>query len=95
MPDNLPEETMKAFTAMVTLKWLMPLIATAEITGGILFMIPRTRAFGAIVVFPVMIGICLHHMVIDPTGLPVALILLAIEIWVIIENRHKYFHMFS
>jgi hypothetical protein len=36
------------FGAFGTIKWLMPLIAIVEITGGLLMAIPKTRAVGAI-----------------------------------------------
>jgi len=56
-------------------------------------MIPKYRALGAIVIFPVMIGILLTHLINDPSGLPIAIVLLAINIWVILENRNKYIPM--
>jgi hypothetical protein len=73
--------------------WLMPLIAVAEIAGGLLFITNKYRVLGAIFIFPVMIGILLTHILIAPSGLPIALILLAINLWVIIENREKYLPM--
>ncbi|SEW52183.1 DoxX family protein [Chitinophaga arvensicola] len=95
VPKDLPESLMKVMGAFMTITWLMPLIAVAEIVGGILFIIPKTRALGAVIIFPVMIGIVLTHLTVAPSGLPMALILLVIEIWVIIENRHKYLPMVS
>ena len=92
-PANLPEKMVKVMAAMVEITWLMPLLASAEIVGGILFMIPKFRALGAIVIFPVMVGILLTHLVLEPSGLPIALVLLAIELWVIFENREKYMPM--
>lgn len=38
MPE-LPAEQLKIMTAMMTIPWLMPLLATMEIIGGILFAI--------------------------------------------------------
>ncbi|MBK6347392.1 MAG: DoxX family protein [Bacteroidales bacterium] len=93
VPDDLPETMVKLMGAMMEIGWLMPLVAVAEIAGGILFMIPRTRALGAIVIFPVMIGIVLTHIINAPSGLVMALILLAINLWVIFENREKYLPM--
>ena len=93
MPKDLPENMMKAMTGMMQVGWLMPLIAVAEITGGVLFITNRFRALGAIVIFPVMVGIILTHIFIAPSGLPLALVFLAIEIWVIVENREKYLPM--
>lgn len=93
MPKDMPEDTMKFFTAFMTISWLMPLVATFEIIGGILFITNKYRALGAIIIFPIMVGVLLTHIVNVPSGLPIALVLMAINIWVIIENRQKYMPM--
>ena len=93
VPKDMPENLLKAMGAFMTIGWLMPLIAVAEIVGGVLFIIPKYRALGAIVIFPVVIGIVLTHIFIAPSGLPLALVLLAINLWVMIENREKYLPM--
>lgn len=93
VPDNLPEKVQKMNAAFMEIGWLMPLVAAAEIIGGILFIIPRTRALGALIIFPVMIGILLTHLIFVPNGLVIALVLMAINLWVIYENREKYMPM--
>lgn len=93
MPTDLPENMMKLMAAMMEFGWLIPLVAVAEIVGGVLFITNKYRALGAIVIFPVMVGIILTHLVNVPTGLPLALVLLAINIWVIVGNREKYLPM--
>jgi len=93
MPKDMPENMMKVMTAMMDIGWLMPLIAVAEIIGGVLFITNKYRALGAIIIFPVLIGILLTHSIIAPSGLPLALVLFGIELWVIIENREKYLPM--
>jgi uncharacterized membrane protein YphA (DoxX/SURF4 family) len=93
MPTDLPENMVKLMAALLEFGWLMPLIAVAEIIGGVLFIITKFRALGAIIIFPVMVGILLIHIVNEPSGLPVALVLLGINLWVIIENREKYLPM--
>ncbi len=90
VPADLPESMMKLMSAFMQIGWLMPLIAVAEIVGGTLFMANKYRPLAAIIIFPVMIGIVLTHIVNAPSGLPLALVLLAINLWVIIENREKY-----
>lgn len=95
VPKDMPEKLMKAFQSFMEIGWLMPLVGFAEILGGVLFIIPRTRALGAIVIFPVMIGILLTNTVTEPSGLPIALVLFAINLWVIFENREKYLPMIS
>ena len=93
MPEEMPENMMKLMNAFLEIGWLMPLVAIAEIAGGILFIIPKYRALGAIIIFPVMIGILLTHIFNAPSGIPLAVVLLAINIWVIIENRDKFIPM--
>jgi putative oxidoreductase len=93
MPENAPVEGMKDFAAMMEIVWLMPLIAIVEILGGILFIIPKTRALGAVILCPIMAGIVLAHLIVDTSALPVALILVAILVWIMYENREKYLPM--
>lgn len=91
VPEDLPENMLKVMEAFMTIGWLMPLVAVVEIIGGILFIIPKTRALGAIVIFPVIIGILLTHIVNAPSGLPIAIVLFLINLWVLYENRRKYY----
>jgi uncharacterized membrane protein YphA (DoxX/SURF4 family) len=95
MPKDMPESMLKVMKAFTDIGWLMPLVAVAEIVGGILFIPAKTRALGAIIVFPIIIGILLTNIFNAPSGLPIALIFLAINIWVIIENRAKYAPMLT
>ncbi len=95
MPKDMPESMMKVMGAFMAIGWLLPLVGIVEIVGGILFIIPKTRALGAIIVFPVVIGILLVNVYQAPSGIPIALALLAINVWAIIENRDKYMPMLS
>ena len=95
VPENLGEEIVRDFGAMQEIIWLMPLLASFEIIGGILFIIPKTKAFGAVVIFPIMVGIVLTHIFVDTASLPMVLVLAAILIWVMYENRTKYQPMFA
>jgi len=92
-PTDMPEDAMKMFMGMMQISWLMPLIAVVEITGGILFIIKKFRALGAVILSPVLAGIMLTHLTVLPSGLPIAVVILGIYIWVIVENREKYLAM--
>lgn len=93
VPNDLPENMIKLMTAFMQIGWLMPLIAVVEIVGGLLFIFSKTRALGAIVILPIMVGIILTHAIDAPSGLPLAIVLFAINLWVIFENRVKYLPM--
>jgi len=93
VPDDLPENLVKINAAIIEIGFLMPLIAFAEIVGGILFITNKFRALGAIIIFPVLIGILLTHILYVPSGIPMIIVLWMIELWVIIENRQKFFQI--
>ena len=94
MPKDMPENMVKLVEAFAAITWLMPLIAVVEIIGGVLVIIPKYRALGAIMILPVMVGILLTHIFNAPSGLPIALVLAAILTWIMIDNRAKYASLF-
>lgn len=93
VPEDMSEDSMKMFTAMMQIEWLMTLIAIAEIIGGTLFIFQKVRALGAVILAPIMTGILLNNFTVAQEGLPIFLPLLAIYLWVIYENRNKYLPM--
>ena len=95
MPEDMPAEAMKVMTAFVDIGWLMPLVGVAEIVGGVLCITNKYRALGAIIIFPIMIGILLTNILTIPSGLPMAAVLMAINLWMIIDNREKFMPLVS
>jgi uncharacterized membrane protein YphA (DoxX/SURF4 family) len=92
-PKDMPEKMLKMGTAFAEIGWVMPLTGTMEIIGGLLLIIPRTRALGAIILVPILTGIVLANINVAPSALPIAFALVAILLWVIIDNRQKYLSM--
>lgn len=92
MPEDMPEDAKQAFEAFMKLPWLLPLVGIVEIVGGLLFILPKTRALGAIIILPVMIGILLHNCTVAPAapGIGIAAVLFLINLWILIDNRKKY-----
>lgn len=93
MREDMPENLVKAMTGMMAVTWLMPLVAVAEILGGLLIIFPKTRALGALIVFPVMIGIILTNTVTDVSGLSIAAPFALVLFWIMFESREKYQHL--
>ncbi len=94
MQEMKPED-LKLYEAFGTIKWLMPLVGFIELLGGLLFIFPKTRALGAIVILPVTVGIILHNAVFMPSGLAIAGVFFIINIWMIADNWKKYKPMFT
>lgn len=92
-PEDLNPELIRDFEALSEISWLIPLIALAELIGGVLLIFPRTRALGALIVLPVMVGVLLTHIFVDPSQLIVAVVIWIILIWILYDNRKKYLPM--
>jgi uncharacterized membrane protein YphA (DoxX/SURF4 family) len=90
VPDDMPEAMKVDFAALTEIVWLMPLLGVAEIVGGILVIFPKTRALGALVLFPVVVGIVLTHVIVEPSGIPAAIAIAGVLGWIIADNWHKY-----
>lgn len=95
MPKDMPESMVKVMTAFTEIGWLIPLVGIVEIIGGVLFIIPKYRALGAVIILPVMVGILLTNIFNAPSGLPIAAVLIAINIWALLEDRHKLAPLFK
>ena len=95
MPEKLPEKMQKAMNAFTEIGWIMPLVGTVEVLGGVLIILPRFRALGAVIILPVMVGIVLTNIVQDTSGLPFALVLSAILISIMYQNKEKYSALFE
>lgn len=90
VPKDMPDKMVKMGMAFMQIGWLMPLVGTIEVLGGLLLILPRTRPLGAIVILPVLTGILLANISVSPSGLPIVFALIIIVLWVIIDNREKY-----
>ncbi|CAN5293586.1 hypothetical protein BH09BAC6_BH09BAC6_32030 [soil metagenome] len=95
MPKEMPEKAVKAGMAFMTIGWILPLVGFTEIIGGLLLIFKKTRALGAIVILPVLTGIVLANINTAPSALPMTAAIVAIIIWVIVENWRKYLPLIS
>jgi putative oxidoreductase len=86
-------EQMELFGAFGKIGWIMPLVGVVEIIGGILIAIPKTRALGAIVILPVVVGILAHNLMHEPAALGMTAVFVVINAWAIIDSKDKYLPM--
>ncbi|MBY0244301.1 MAG: DoxX family membrane protein [Sphingobacteriaceae bacterium] len=90
MPQNLPVKMTNMMTAFIETRWLIPLVASIQILGGLFIIIPKTRALGALMIFPIMVGIVFINIFQVSDGLPLAIALSLILLWIMFDSRRKY-----
>lgn len=86
-------EVLEVGETFMKIKWLMPLVATVELVAGLLFLFPKTRLLGAMMIFPIMVGILLHNAVYMPSGLAIAGVLFLINCWVLYVNKGQIYSL--
>ncbi|MCW3161690.1 DoxX family membrane protein [Chryseobacterium oryctis] len=91
----LPPELQKVNESIMSLKWLLPLVGFVELFGGLLTLLPKTRILGGLMIFPVMIGILCHNITFMPEGLAIAGVFFLVNIWILVDNRHKISLLFQ
>jgi len=67
MPADMPEKMVNAGKAFMEIGWLLPLVGAVEAMGGLLLLFPNTRALGAIVILPILIGITFANISTAPS----------------------------
>jgi uncharacterized membrane protein YphA (DoxX/SURF4 family) len=70
--------------------YLMPLIKAVELICGILFVIGRFVPLATVMIFPIVVNIVMYHTFLGQAELPVAIVLLAINLFLAFYYRKNY-----
>jgi uncharacterized membrane protein YphA (DoxX/SURF4 family) len=88
-----PEKAMAFLGALAATGYMFPLIKIVEITGGALLLSNRFVPLALAILAPNVVNIVLFHAVLAPGGLPVALFVLALEIFTAWSYRDAFASM--
>lgn len=90
---DTPEITgnMKIFNdGLAASVYLMPTVKTIELLCAIAFLSGRFVSLATVVIFPIVVNILLVHVFLDPSGLPIAVLLLAGNLFLAYYHRNNY-----
>ena len=91
LPQPPPPAPALAFaTALVQSGYFFPLLKSVEVAVGILLLANRFVPLALAVIAPVVVNIFAFHAALAPSGLPVALLVLALEIFLAWSYRQVY-----
>jgi uncharacterized membrane protein YphA (DoxX/SURF4 family) len=65
-------------------------IAAVQVAGGLLLLIGRFVPLGLTLLGPVIVNILCYHFFIDPTGLPVALVVAVLALFLLWHYRANF-----
>lgn len=86
-PEGVMGEMMGVYMHM---GYMFPLIFATQVVGGVLLLSNLYVALALVLLAPVIVNIVCVHVFIDPSGLPVALVVLACELFLAYSYRQKY-----
>lgn len=88
-----PHRAMAFMGALAATGYMFPLIKGVEVLGGAMLLSNRFVPLALALVAPNVVNIVLFHAVLAPGGLPVALMVLALEVFTAWSYRDAYASM--
>jgi len=81
VPETLPQNVLDYLTALADSGFMMPLIGATQLVAGALLVVNRFVPLALAFLAPFLVNSIAFHVTLEPTGLPMALIFVAIEIY--------------
>jgi putative oxidoreductase len=80
-PQEMAPDAAAWFKTMVDSHFMMPLISGVELASGLLILTGLFVPLGLAMMAPLVVGILLYHLNVDPKNLPIAWTVLAFELF--------------
>jgi len=94
MKQPEPTGQVKVFMdGMIATGYLMTLIKVTELVCALAFISGYFVPLAAVVIFPNIVNIFLFHLFMEPSGLPIAILLLAGDLFLAYYYRERYLPM--
>ena len=80
-PKEMPPAAAAFLQALTDTHYMMPLIGGTQLVAGLLILTGVFTPLGLTLLAPVVVNIVLYHHFVDPSGLAVAYVVLALELF--------------
>lgn len=81
--------------ALAATGYMFPLIKGTELVAGLLLLTRRAVPFALVLLAPVVVNIVAFHLFLDPAGLPLGLVALALGLYLAWTERAVYAPLFA
>lgn len=82
-------------TGLAASKYFFPLLKTTELLCGLALVIGFFVPLATIVLIPITVNILMVHLFLDPTGLPMAIVMIVAHLFLIYACRAHYRRLLS
>jgi uncharacterized membrane protein YphA (DoxX/SURF4 family) len=96
IPQPAPPERAMAFIGgLASTGYMFPLIKGVEVVVGVFLLVNRFVPLALALIAPNVVNILLFHAILEPSGLPMALAILAVELYLAWSYRDAYRSMLA
>ncbi len=88
--DAMTAEAQDFFSALVRTHYMIPLIFSTQTAAGVLLLLNRFVPLALVLLAPILTNIILFHLYLAPGGLPMATVVAALEIYLVILHHDAW-----
>ncbi len=85
----MPSGTAGQFIGALFQSHYLFVVSALQVAGGVLLLVNRYVPLGLTLLGPVIVNIFLYHLLMDPKGLPLAIVV--VILWSIVALRHRQY----
>jgi uncharacterized membrane protein YphA (DoxX/SURF4 family) len=89
-PSTMPPGSVALAGALMASGYMFPLIKGTEVLVGALLLANRFVPLALVLLAPVMVNIVLFHAFLAPSGIGMAIVLVALQVFLAWTHRHAY-----
>lgn len=90
----MPDAAKSFFSGLAATGYMLPLLFAAQVLGGGLVLLGLVP-LGLLILAPVIVNIIAFHIFLAPDGLPLALVVAALELFLAWAHREAYAALFG
>jgi putative oxidoreductase len=87
-PPMPPSDALTFFTVMIKSHYMVPIFAL-QIIGGVILLIGRFVPLGLAILAPVIVNIFITHLLLAPSGLPLAIVV--VVLWFVLFYAYRQY----
>lgn len=86
----MPEKVMAFMGGLMQASYFFPVLKTTEVICGLMLLAGFYVPLAQIILSPIIVQIFLFHAFLAPSGLPLALVIVILQILLAYSNREKF-----
>jgi uncharacterized membrane protein YphA (DoxX/SURF4 family) len=87
---QMPAPAVAFFVGLAKTGYMLPLLFAIQVVGGVLLLIGRFVPLALALLAPVVVNIVLFHAFLAPGGLPLAIIVVLLELYLAWKHRDAF-----